>query len=163
MARETILIVDDDEDIREIITLYLENENYNVISAINGNQAIASAFLMKPDLIILDIMLPDLDGIEVCQEIRKKLSTSIIFLSSKSTSNDKYTGLIAGGDDYVCKPFDSMELLARVKAHLRRNRILEISNIKNTSVNQISYPNLSIDLNNYVVVVKGIGYKFCTQ
>ena len=119
MARETILIVDDDEDIREIITLYLENENYNVISAINGNQAIASAFLMKPDLIILDIMLPDLDGIKYVKKYVKNYPPLLFFLAANLHQMIN-TGLIVGGDDYVCKPFDSMELLARVKAHLRK-------------------------------------------
>lgn len=121
MARETILIVDDDEDIREIITMYLVNEGYCVVSARNGSEAINYALSVNPDLIILDMVLPDLDGIEICQELRKNIPTPIIFLSCKSTPNDKSIGLIAGGDDYMSKPFDTMELIARVKAHLRRN------------------------------------------
>ena len=153
MARETILVVDDDEDIREIITLYLEDENYHVITANNGNEALSSAFSANPDLIILDMVLPDLDGIEVCQQLRKKLYTPILFLSSKSTATDKYTGLIAGGDDYICKPFDSLELIARVKAHLRRNRILEKRNIANNQTSIISHHNVRIDVSNYKVTV----------
>ncbi|MGE4284752.1 MAG: response regulator transcription factor [Clostridia bacterium] len=152
MAGETILVVDDDNDIREIITLYLQKEGYIVISAIDGNQALAYAFSVNPDLIILDMMLPGLDGIEVCQELRKKLSTPIIFLSSRSTPNDKSIGLIAGGDDYMSKPFDSVELLARVKAHLRRNRMLERLNNINSTSSQINYPGLTIDLNSHSVV-----------
>jgi len=101
------------------------------------------------------MMLPDLDGIEVCQELRKNQSTPIIFLSCKSTPTDKSIGLIAGGDDYMSKPFDAIELLARVKAHLRRNRILESSNSLNTKSQLICYPGLTIDLNRYSVVVNG--------
>lgn len=154
MAGETILIVDDDADIREIITLYLEKEGYQLISASDGRQAIEYALSANPDLIILDMMLPGLDGIEVCQEIRKKLTTPIIFLSCKSTPSDKSIGLIAGGDDYMSKPFDTMELLARVKAHLRRNRMLRSMN-STTSNNIISYPSLTIDLNSYSVMLNG--------
>jgi len=155
LAGETILVVDDDDDIREIITMYLENEGFQVISAFDGTQALAYANSVNPDLIILDMMLPDLDGIEVCQELRKNQSTPIIFLSCKSTPTDKSIGLIAGGDDYMSKPFDAIELLARVKAHLRRNRILESSNSLNTKSQLICYPGLTIDLNRYSVVVNG--------
>lgn len=155
MAGETILIVDDDADIREIITMYLENEGYHVISAIDGSQALSYAFSVNPDLIILDMIIPGLDGIEVCQELRKKLTTPIIFLSSKSTPADKSIGLIAGGDDYMSKPFDTMELLARVKAHLRRNRMLESSGSNNGAGSQICYPGLTIDLDHYSVTANG--------
>ncbi len=148
-------MVDDDDDIREIITLYLENEGFHVVTAFDGNQALAYANTVNPDLIILDMMLPDLDGIEVCQELRKSKSMPIIFLSCKSTPTDKSLGLIAGGDDYMSKPFDAIELLARVKAHLRRNRILKSSNSLNIKSHLISYPGLTIDLNRYSVVVNG--------
>jgi DNA-binding response OmpR family regulator len=153
MAGETILVVDDDKDIMEIISLYLENEGYQVISAVDGNQALTYAYSANPDLIILDMMLPGLDGIEVCQELRKKLSTPIIFLSCKSTPNDKTIGLIAGGDDYMSKPFDTMELLARVKAQLRRNRMLQSANSQNAAL--IRFPGLTIDLYSHTVVANG--------
>lgn len=153
MSGETILIVDDDTDIREIVTLYLGKEGYHIVLACDGKQALEQAFSVNPDLIILDMMLPHLDGIEVCQALRKKLTTPIIFLSSKSASSDKAIGLIAGGDDYMSKPFDTMELLARVKAHLRRNRILERPN--STNNNAICYPGLTIDLNSYSVKANG--------
>lgn len=149
MAGETILVVDDDSDIREIVTMYLEADNYKVIVAADGYEAISHTDQYNPDLIILDMVLPSLDGIEVCQLIRKNHDSPILFLSSKSTSNDKATGLIAGGDDYISKPFDPKELLARVKAHLRRNRILEQKAHK--AENLILYPNLSIDLKSYIV------------
>lgn len=153
MAGENILVVDDDEDIREIISMYLENEGYNVIQAIDGNQALLHALSTNPDLIILDMMIPGLDGIEVCQELRKKINTPIIFLSCKSTPSDKSIGLIAGGDDYMSKPFDAMELLARVKAHLRRNRILQDPNYMSNQSKLICHPGLTIDLNNHSVSV----------
>ncbi len=153
MAEEKILVVDDDEDIREIITMYLESEGYQVITAVDGTEALKYALANEPDLIILDMMMPKLDGIEVCQELRKNLSTPIIFLSCKSTPKDKSIGLIAGGDDYMSKPFDSMELLARVKAHLRRNRLLSNSNTHDIKQNLISHANLCIDLNSRCVKV----------
>ena len=153
MADETILVVDDDADIREIITMYLEAENYKVIIAVNGYEAVSHANQFNPDLIILDMVLPGLDGIEVCQAVRKYHNTPILFLSSKSTPNDKTVGLIAGGDDYISKPFDPKELLARVKAHLRRNRILEQK--VHTSEELLQYPNLTINLKAYSVTVYG--------
>ncbi|MGI6551144.1 MAG: response regulator transcription factor [Syntrophomonadales bacterium] len=152
MAGETILIVDDDEDIREVITLYLEKEGYRIISASDGHQAVYSAQTANPDLIILDMMLPGLDGIEVCQEIRKTLNTPVIFLSCKGEPLDKSMGLTAGGDDYMSKPFAPVELIARVKAHLRRNRILHNSN---NSHNTLKYPGLTIDLSSHSVEVNG--------
>lgn len=158
MAGETILVVDDDTDIREIVTMYLEKEGYQVITAEEGKQGLACALTLNPDLIILDMMMPGLDGIEVCQEIRKELMTPIIFLSCKGTPIDKSMGLTAGGDDYMSKPFDGRELLARVKAHLRRNRMVQ--HATNQTVNQgkrdkpdsvLKFPGLTIDLNSYSV------------
>lgn len=155
MAGEKILVVDDDEDIREIICMYLLNEGHNLFSTKSGNEALKIALDKKPDLVILDMMLPDLDGIEVCQELRKNTTAPIIFLSCKSTPGDKTIGLIAGGDDYMGKPFDANELLARVKAHLRRSRIIEgIINTKQSD-KIISYLGLKIDLDRYYVTVNG--------
>ena len=154
MAGETILIADDDVDIREVIILYLEREGYQVISAADGIQAVTSALSAEPDLIIMDLMMPGLDGIEVCQELRKTLTTPIIFLSCKSTPFDKSIGLTAGGDDYMSKPFEMIELLARVKAHLRRNRMTKeniSSNNHNNTNNILNYPGLTIDLTSYSV------------
>ncbi|MCW3489705.1 response regulator transcription factor [Dethiobacter alkaliphilus] len=152
MSGEAILVVDDDEDIREIISLYLQKEGYQVSCAKDGHEAVQMALLDNPDLIILDIMLPGLDGIEVCQEIRKKLSAPIIFLSCRSSPLEKSMGLTAGGDDYMSKPFDAVELLARVKAHLRRNRMLQNVNSIN---NVLEFSGLTIDLNSYSVTVGG--------
>jgi len=150
LAGETILIVDDDEDIQEVLTLYLEKESYTVIKASDGKQAVTYALSANPDLIILDMMLPGLDGIEVCQEIRKQLTTPIIFLSCKGTPIEKSMGLTAGGDDYMSKPFDAMELLARIKAHLRRSRM---SRNTDNPDKILTYPGLTIDLISLSVVV----------
>lgn len=159
MAGETILIVDDDEDIREILTMYLENEGYKITVSSNGTQALEYAYAINPDLIILDMMMPDLDGIEVCQELRKTIISPIIFLSSRSSPNEKSLGLIAGGDDYISKPFEPVELIARVKAHLRRNRILKSSrshtNTGNRTENVIAYEGFSIDFDSHLVLVNG--------
>ncbi|AZO95864.1 response regulator transcription factor [Halocella sp. SP3-1] len=155
MSGETILIVDDDEDIREIISIYLENEGYHVILAADGKEALNYVFSVKLDLIILDMMLPGLDGIEVCQELRKEVSTPVIFLSCKSTSDDKTMGLMAGGDDYMSKPFDTGELIARVKAHLRRNRMLRQVETDNTFERLIFFPGLTIDLDSHTVLLEG--------
>ncbi|PKM51235.1 MAG: DNA-binding response regulator [Firmicutes bacterium HGW-Firmicutes-7] len=155
MAGETILVVDDDSDIREIISLYLEREGYNVILASDGKQALEHALSTPLDLIVLDMVLPYLDGIEVCQEIRKTSSTPIIFLSSKSTAEDKSIGLIAGGDDYMGKPFESIELVARVKAHLRRNRLLDTLSYSNSKNSIITYPGITINLDTYSIVANG--------
>jgi len=153
MAGETILIVDDSAEIREIITMYLENEGYNVITAMDGSQALDIAFSLNPDLIILDMMLPDLDGIEVCQELRKNLSTPIIFLSCKSTPNDKSFGLIAGGDDYMSKPFEAIELLARIKAQLRRTRMIQKKHQIPTTKKLLSYASLTVDLGSHSITL----------
>lgn len=144
MAGETILVVDDDSDIRELIKMYLETENYVVITASNGYEAVSHANQFDPDLILLDMVLPGLDGIEVCQAIRQNHITPILFLSSKTATKDKAIGLIAGGDDYISKPFDPNELLARVKAHLRRSRILV--NVIHKDEDILRYPNLIIDM-----------------
>lgn len=159
MAGETILIVDDDHDIRDILVMYLENEGYNVITSSNGINALEKVSSSNPNLIILDMMLPDLDGMEVCQELRKTTSTPILFLSSRSTAEDKSRGLIAGGDDYLSKPFAPVELIARVKAHLRRNRLLKESNPNvnsaRTTSNMINYGNLIINIDSHMVQLNG--------
>ncbi|MDD4296123.1 MAG: response regulator transcription factor [Ruminiclostridium sp.] len=157
MAEEKILLVDDDADIREIITLYLQNERYNVITAEDGSKAVSMALSEQPDLIILDMMLPVMDGIEVCQELRKSLKTPIIFLSCKSSATEKSLGLIAGGDDYMGKPFEPIELIARIKAHLRRNNMNnnELLSSSGVKASTITYAGLTIDIGNYCVTVNG--------
>lgn len=126
MQKQKILIVDDEEHIRELLKFNLNNSGYDTVLASNGIDALKSAETEKPDLVLLDIMIPDMDGIEVCKNIRKNkelVNTSIIMLTAKSEEIDKILGLELGADDYITKPFSIRELLARVKAVLRRNTI----------------------------------------
>lgn len=115
-----ILIVDDEEEIRGLIGLYLRNHGFQVVMAKDGSQTIAQLKQEKPDLIVLDIVLPDTDGVELCRRIREHSDIPIIFLSCKREADDIITGLDTGGDDYMTKPFDPMVLVSRVKANLRR-------------------------------------------
>lgn len=120
MDRATILVVDDEKEIRELIEIYLKNEGYNVITVEDGLQALEVLKKNKIHLIILDIMLPNIDGIQTCKRVRECLDVPIIMLSAKREDNDKILGIITGADDYVTKPFNPLELVVRVKAQLRR-------------------------------------------
>ncbi|RKN85982.1 response regulator YycF [Paenibacillus ginsengarvi] len=123
-----ILVVDDEQPIAEILKFNLEKEGYQVICAFDGGKAVELAFSEDPDLILLDIMLPVKDGMDVCREVRAKKDTPIIMLTAKDSEVDKVLGLELGADDYVTKPFGTRELLARVKAHLRRqNKANQVS------------------------------------
>ncbi len=145
-----ILIVDDDENICELLRLYLEKEGYETVVAHDGEQAVSSAQKHSPDLILLDIMLPKLDGWQVCREIRKFSETPIIMITAKGEVFDKILGLELGADDYVTKPFDTKEVIARVKAVLRR------SNDKNKKqVSEVKFDKLRINLTNYELEVDG--------
>lgn len=115
-----ILIVDDDANICELLRLYLEKDGFDTVVANDGEQAVEYASKYSPDLILLDIMLPKLDGWQVCREIRKTSETPIIMLTAKGETFDKILGLELGADDYVSKPFDTKEVIARIKAVLRR-------------------------------------------
>jgi len=117
-----ILVVDDEQPIADIIKFNLEKEGHQVICAFDGGEAVRLAFEEQPDLILLDLMLPVKDGMDVCREVRSKLHMPIIMLTAKDTEIDKVLGLELGADDYVTKPFSTRELLARVKAHLRRQK-----------------------------------------
>lgn len=120
MSQETILIVDDDQDIVEFISLLLSKEHYNSIEALSAQEALTYLESEDIKLIILDIMMPIIDGIELCRRIRESKSIPIIMLSAKTSDMDKVIGLGAGADDYISKPFSSIELIARIKAQLRR-------------------------------------------
>ncbi|MBB3068581.1 two-component system response regulator VicR [Paenibacillus baekrokdamisoli] len=122
MMHGKILVVDDEQPIADIIKFNLEKEGYQVICAFDGGEAVRLAFEELPDLILLDLMLPVKDGMDVCREVRARLQTPIIMLTAKDTELDKVLGLELGADDYVTKPFSTRELLARVKAHLRRQK-----------------------------------------
>ncbi|WP_336787765.1 response regulator YycF [Paenibacillus sp. MMO-177] len=117
-----ILVVDDEQPIADILKFNLEKEGYQVICAFDGGEAVRLAFEEQPDLILLDLMLPVKDGMDVCREVRTRLHMPIIMLTAKDTEIDKVLGLELGADDYVTKPFSTRELLARVKAHLRRQQ-----------------------------------------
>lgn len=117
-----ILVVDDEKPIADILKFNLEKEGYEVVLAFDGIEAVELAFSEQPDLILLDLMLPGKDGMDVCREVRAKLQTPIIMLTAKDGEIDKVLGLELGADDYVTKPFSTRELLARVKAHLRRQQ-----------------------------------------
>ena len=146
-----ILIVDDDINICELLRLYLEKEGYETSVANDGARAVELARLYSPDLILLDIMLPRLDGWQVCREIRKFSETPIIMITAKGEVFDKILGLELGADDYVTKPFDTKEVVARVKAVLRR------SGEKNQkTVEEVKYDKLRINLTNYELEVNGV-------
>ena len=122
MAGEKILIIDDEKPINDLIRSYIMKEGFIPLSAYNGEDALTLIKTEKPDLIILDIMLPDIEGIDLCLEIRKTNNSPILFLSCKSEEIDKIIALSVGGDDYMTKPFLPGELIARIKAHLRRQK-----------------------------------------
>lgn len=145
MAGELILIVDDEPDIGRLLTLYLTKEGFRTLHALNAQRAIELVHQQVPDLIILDVLLPDEDGIQVCSLLRKEIDVPIIFLSCKGEDVDKVAGLVVGGDDYVTKPFSPREIVARVKAHIRRYRTL--TSAKGGGKPQmISFRGLQIDL-----------------
>lgn len=152
MSQQKILIVDDDENICELLRLYLEKDGYETLVAGDGQAAIESAERFAPDLILLDIMLPKLDGWQVCREIRKKSNTPIIMLTAKGETFDKILGLELGADDYVSKPFDTKEVLARIKAVLRRTS----DNDKETEIQEVQFDKLKINLTNYELIVDGV-------
>lgn len=153
--KQKILIVDDDNNIAELISLYLTKECFETCIVEDGNAALTEFKNFAPDLVLLDLMLPGIDGYEVCREIRKTSSTPIIMLSAKGEIFDKVLGLELGADDYMIKPFDSKELVARVKAVLRRYKVPAATAEKHPNVELVEYPDLSINLSNYSVIYQG--------
>ncbi|CAG7653142.1 response regulator [Paenibacillus allorhizosphaerae] len=152
MPGEKILLVDDEAEIVELISLYLKKEGYEVLCSNNGTEALEMAKEHRPDLVILDISLPGMDGIEVCRQLRKSFSTPILFLSCKSDDMDIILGFSIGGDDYITKPFSPGQLVARVKAHLRRSHLMEQH--KEDS-QHLYFPGLEVDLISRTVKVDG--------
>ncbi len=144
-----ILVVDDERNIVELIRLYMEKEGFETICAYTGDEALWKFREEKPDLILLDLMLPGTDGWQVCREIRKTSAVPIIMLTAKSETFDKVLGLELGADDYITKPFEAKELLARVKAVLRRSGTKEEG--KN---GEVAFKNLSINIDNYELHIK---------
>lgn len=149
-----ILVVDDDLNICELLKLYLENDGYTVFTANDGQEAVNTFLNKTPDLVLLDIMLPKMDGWQVCREIRKTSSAPIIMLTAKGETFDKVLGLELGADDYVVKPFDAKEVMARIKAVLRRTKGDTESVEAEKKV--VIYDNLEINISNYELKVKGI-------
>lgn len=148
-----ILIVEDDPEIRDFIKLYLSNDGYKTVEVDQGDLAVKVFHEEQPDLVILDILLPGLDGIEVCREIRKTSIVPIIFLSNKIEETDKIIGLTVGADDYMTKPFSPRELSARIRTHLRREMYYTERQQKSQSV--IKFANLMIDLERHQVIAYG--------
>ena len=144
-----ILVVDDDIHICELVKLYLEKEEYEVITAHDGGEGLEKFKSCNPNLVFLDIMLPVMDGLQLCREIRRINNTPIIMLSAKGETFDKVLGLELGADDYIVKPFEPKELLARVKAMLRRSSTHE------ETVNQYTYNDLTVNISDYTVIFRG--------
>lgn len=152
MNKQKILVVDDDVNIAELISLYLTKECFDTRIVHDGEMALEIFDSYEPDLILLDLMLPGIDGYQVCREIRAKSNTPIIMLSAKGEVFDKVLGLELGADDYLLKPFDTKELVARVKAVLRRYQPAPASSAQPSNLKCVSYTDLVINLSNYSVL-----------
>ena len=151
MPQGKILVCDDDRNICELLRLYLEKEGFSPILAFDGEMAVERFEEQKPDLLLLDIMMPKLDGWQVCREIRKKSNVPIIMLTAKGETFDKVLGLELGADDYVTKPFEAKEIVARIKAVLRR-----VGQQNETpAVKEVSYDKLSVNMTKYELRVDG--------
>jgi len=152
MEKEKILIVDDEKDIRDLIDIFLKNEGYNVVKASNGIEALDIVKKHGVDLIILDIMMPRMNGIDACIKIREISNIPIIMLSARNEDMDKIYGLTTGADDYLEKPFNPLELLARVKSQLRR--YYKLNKYEDKKDNLIEIDNLTIDADNHEVKIE---------
>ena len=154
-VKQKILIVDDDNNIAELISLYLTKECYDTKIVNDGEQALIAFEHYKPNMLLLDLMLPGIDGYQVCREIRAKSDVPIIMLSAKGEVFDKVLGLELGADDYILKPFDSKELVARVKAVLRRFQPAKPVAYASVDIKCVEYPGLIVNLSNYSVTYDG--------
>ena len=153
-AKQKILIVDDDENIAELISLYLTKECFETKIVNDGEEALHAYQQFQPNLILLDLMLPGIDGYQVCREVRAKSNVPIIMLSAKGEIFDKVLGLELGADDYIMKPFDSKEMVARVKAVLRRYQPVKPA-VAHPALKLAEYPGLIVNLSNYSVEYNG--------
>lgn len=157
--QKTILIVDDEQPIREILVYNLKKEGYNVIEASDGVTALNIALEQYPDLILLDIMLPKMDGLSVCKRIKNSYNVPILMLTAKDSEIDKILGLELGADDYITKPFSVRELIARVKANLRKVENLAVTRMDNDNSkkkeNKIIVNDLELDLDKFEVKIRG--------
>jgi len=141
----TLLIVDDEERIRRLLKMYLERENYEIEEAENGEEALEKALKTDYDLILLDLMLPGMDGIDVCQKLREKKATPVIMLTAKGEESNRVEGFEVGADDYIVKPFSPREVVLRVKALLRRSSTTKFLQTDTTMKNVLVFPHLTID------------------
>ena len=161
--KKTILVVDDEQSIMELLVFNLQKEGYNTLEAYDGVTAVDMAINEKPDLILLDVMIPKLDGISVCKKIRYALNISnipILMISAKDTESDKIVGLEMGADDYITKPFQIREVMARIKANLRKAELISTADIMGSQKNEdkddiIKVGDLSLDLKKIEAKVKG--------
>lgn len=151
MALDKVLIVDDDKNICDLLRLYLEKEGYSVILSHDGEEAVVKFNALKPDIVLLDVMLPGLDGWQVCREIRKKSNIPILMITAKSDTFDKVLGLELGADDYIVKPFDSKEVIARIKAVVRRTG----QSPAEMEIREVRYDKLSVNMTRYELKVDG--------
>lgn len=157
MAAKKILLVDDDPGIIEVLRLYFEKEGYVVSTCSQGDMALAAVDSFKPDIILLDLMLPGMDGNDICRELRKTSDIPVIMLTARTDTLDKVLGLELGADDYIAKPFEPKEVLARVKAVLRRFESKPEADTASApdSSEIITYPGFSVDKVRYVVTIDG--------
>ena len=155
VGKQKILIVDDDENIAELISLYLTKECFDTKIVYNGEDALTAFDTYQPNLVLLDLMLPGIDGYQVCREIRAHSSTPVIMLSAKGEVFDKVLGLELGADDYIMKPFDSKEMVARVRAVLRRYQPSRSEEAGGEKAKCVEYEGISINLTNYSVMCDG--------
>lgn len=146
-----VLIVDDEKPIVDILKYNLKKEGYETIEAYDGAQAVEYALERKPDIILLDVMLPKMDGFEVCRKVREKMSTPILMLTAREEEVDKVLGLELGADDYITKPFSPRELMARVKANLRRTAPAEDASVSKEDESEITIGRISLNLDRYEV------------
>ena len=147
----SVLIVEDDPNIRELLQMYLEKDGYAVTLASDGGQGLEKFRAIQPDLVLLDVMMPVMDGWAVCKAIRQESSTPVIMLTAKGETDDKVTGLKAGADDYVTKPFEMKELLARIEAVLRRSD----RGTEETKTRRLTFDKLTIDMDAFELTVDG--------
>lgn len=153
---EKILVVDDEQDIADLLEVYLQNENYTVYKFYSAKEALDCIDKQEIDLAILDIMLPDINGFSICQKIREKYTYPIIMLTAKDEETDKITGLTLGADDYVTKPFRPLELIARVKAQLRRYKKYSPVQTENHFAPILAYKKLTLNTQTYECELNGI-------
>lgn len=156
MEERKILIVEDDPNIVDILKFNFIKEGYNVFVAMDGAEGLELALSEHPDLILLDVMLPKMDGFEVCRRVREKASTPIIMLTAREEEVDKVLGLELGADDYMTKPFGMRELLARIKANIRRANLTVGPEVDSAQANVREFGNLTIDMNRYEIRKNGV-------